>query len=129
MYRQTNPLHRVTQRKGDRAVAQAVATFTALGGDVLFPLTESAAYDLVVDFKESLKRVQVRFSSTREVGLRRIHSNSKGYVVKRPRKNAYDWLYVLMADGNEYLITRELKNRNAVTPQVVDLLANVFPKL
>ncbi|MES2014661.1 MAG: group I intron-associated PD-(D/E)XK endonuclease [Patescibacteria group bacterium] len=120
---------RTTQKKGDRAVAQAVATFTKLGGDVLFPLTESAAYDLVVDFYDELKRIQVRFSSDKEVGLRRIHSNSKGYVVKRPRKNAYDWLYVLNADGKEYLITRDLTGRNSVTPQSKDLLENVFPDL
>jgi PD-(D/E)XK endonuclease len=40
---------RATQRKGDIATARAVATFTEMGFDVAIPLTESAAYDLVVD--------------------------------------------------------------------------------
>jgi hypothetical protein len=40
---------RTTQRKGDRAVATAIASFTSRGWDVSIPLTESAAYDLVVD--------------------------------------------------------------------------------
>ena len=113
---------RVTQKKGDRAVAQAIATFTRLGADVLFPLTESAAYDLVIDIDGSLKKVQVRFSSNKEVGLRRIHSNSKGYVVKIPKENAYDWLYVLNGEGEEFLITYSLAGRKMVTPQRKDLL-------
>ncbi len=118
--------HRTTQRKGDRAVAKAIATFTALGADVLFPLTESAAYDLVVDLGNELKRVQVRFSSDKEVGLRRIHSNSKGYVVKIPKENAYDWLYVLNGKGEEFLITCSLAGRKTITPQPKDLLERVF---
>lgn len=120
---------RVTQHKGDRAVAQAIATFTKLGADVLFPLTESAAYDLVVDISGVLKRIQVRFSSDKEVGLRRIHSNSNGYVVKKPRLNAYDWLYVFNSDGEEFLITKSLAGRNSITPQPSDRLEIVFPKI
>ncbi|HEX6389701.1 MAG TPA: group I intron-associated PD-(D/E)XK endonuclease, partial [Solirubrobacteraceae bacterium] len=84
---------RDTQRKGDTATAQAIATFTAMGFDVAIPLTESAAYDLVVDDGEGLHRVQCKFSSRRDVDLRRIHSNSRGYVVKSVARRAYDWLY------------------------------------
>jgi hypothetical protein len=40
---------RETQRKGDIAVSQAIATFTKMGFDVSIPFTESAAYDLVAD--------------------------------------------------------------------------------
>jgi hypothetical protein len=114
---------RATQRKGDTAVAQAVATFTRLGFDVSIPLTESAAYDLVVDNGERLFRLQVRFASTREVGLRRIHSNSQGYVVKTAAPESYDWLYVLRPDGTEYLIRECLSGRRAITPTAAHLLA------
>ena len=122
-------LLRATQRKGDSAVAQAIATFTKLGADVLYPFTESAAYDLAIDIGSGLKRVQVKFSSDKEVGLRRIHSNSKGYVVKPPRINAFDWLYVLNNKGEEFLITRELGGKSSVTPQPSDSIQNVFPRL
>lgn len=107
---------RLTQRKGDTAVSQAIATFTRLGWDVLIPLTESAAYDLVADTGDHLKRVQVRFTSTNEVDLRRIHSNSNGYVVKKTKENAYDWLYILDQDGKEYLIKECLSGRRSVKP-------------
>src|SRR6476469_6532167 len=95
---------RTTQRKGDVATSRAIATFTAMGFDVSIPLTESAAYDLVVDDGEQLVRVQCKFVAGAQVDLRRIHSNAQGYVVKRSAPDSYDWLYVLKADGREYLL-------------------------
>ena len=97
-------MRRATQRKGDIAVARAIASFTEAGLDVLIPLTESAAYDLAVDDGAGLQRVQCKYASTGYVDLRNIHSNSQGYVVKFLRPDAYDWLYVLHADGREFLV-------------------------
>lgn len=108
---------RGTQRKGDMATARALGTFTAMGFDVSVPFTESAAYDLIVDDGDGLHRVQCKFASTREVDLRRIHSNAAGYVVKRTLADAYDWLYVLRPDGSEYLLRECHAGRRSVTPQ------------
>ena len=107
---------RTTQRKGDIAVAQAIATFTKMGYDISLPITESAAYDIIVDTGENIYRVQVRFSSTPAVELRRIHSNSQGYVVKKTKLNAYDWLFILFSDGREYLIKSCLDGRRSIKP-------------
>lgn len=107
---------RTTQRKGDIAVSQAIARFTKMGYDVALPFTESASYDLIVDTGEALARVQVRYCSVKEVALRRIHSNSKGYVVKKTQSNAYDWLYIYKNSGEEYLIKQCLSNRNSIVP-------------
>jgi hypothetical protein len=107
---------RTTQRKGDIAVSQAIARFTKMGYDVSLPLTESAHYDLIVDIGKILKRVQVRYSSAREVALRRIHSNSNGYVVKKTKADAYDWLFIYKGSGEEYLIKRCLTGRNSIVP-------------
>lgn len=98
------------------AVTQAIATFTRMGWDVALPVTESAAYDIIVDDANKLQRVQVRFSSSKDVELRRIHSNSKGYVVKKTKKNAYDWLYVLFPDGREYLVKKCMDGRRSIKP-------------
>jgi PD-(D/E)XK endonuclease len=78
---------RTTQRKGDLATARAIARFTWMGFDVAIPLTESAAYDLVVDDGEGLRRVQCKYcgAARAQVDLRQIHSNSRGFVVKRVR--------------------------------------------
>ena len=107
---------RATQRKGDTATARAIATFTAMGYDVSIPLTESAAYDLVVDDGARLLRVQCKFVDGRrnQVDLRRIHSNSGGYVVKFTRPDAYDWLFVLNGVRGEYLIKECLADRRSL---------------
>jgi len=68
-----------------------------------------------VDTSKGLKRVQVRYTSGREVDLRRIHSNSGGYVVKK-RENAYEWLYVLKKTGEGYLIKKCIADRRSITP-------------
>lgn len=121
---------RETQRKGDSAVAQAIATFTKAGYDVSIPLTESAAYDLIVDGHEMIRRVQVRYSTNGEVDLRRIHSNSMGYVVKKPKKGAYDWLYVFKASsGEEYLIIDCPFGRRSIKPSARHSVASVLEEL
>ncbi|MDP2966931.1 MAG: group I intron-associated PD-(D/E)XK endonuclease [bacterium] len=119
---------RETQRKGDIAVSQAIASFTRYGYDVALPLTESAAYDLIVDTSKGLKRVQVRYTSGRGVDLRRVHSNSQGYVVKKPKPNSYDWLYILKSSGEEYLLKKCLSGRRAFNPQAKHLLDNILLK-
>ncbi len=106
---------RLTQKKGDTAVAQAIATFANMGYDISVPLTESAPYDLVVEVSGKLKKVQVRYCSSNEVDLRRIHSNSKGYVVKKTKNGAYDWLYILSPNNGEYLIKECLAGRRSVS--------------
>ena len=109
---------RVTQRKGDIAVAQAIGIFTKMNFDILLPLTESAAYDLVVDIGTELKRVQVRYTSGKEIDLRRVHSNSKGYVVKKTKENAYDWLFVV-TDSSFYLLKKCLPGRRSINLSVL----------
>ena len=118
---------RTTQRKGDIATSRAIATFTAMGFDVSIPLTESAAYDLVVDDGSRLARVQCKFANDRrrQVDLRRIHSNSTGYVVKRALEGSYDWLYVLDGTNAEYLIKECLPGRRSVTLCDTDKLGAV----
>lgn len=113
---------RTTQRKGDIAVSRAIARFTTMGYGVALPLTESAPYDVIVDTGKELRRVQVRYCSVREVALRRIHSNSKGYVVKKTKAGTYDWLYIFKNTGEEYLIKECLADRNSIVPNAKYLL-------
>lgn len=96
-------MKRVTQKKGDLAKALAIATFTAMGFDVAILVTESAPYDILVDTADGIKRVQVKYCSTNGVDLRKIHSNSKGYVIKLQNEGDYDWLYVYHPEKGQYL--------------------------
>ncbi len=70
-----------------------------MGFDVSIPLTESA--------------------------LRCIHSNSRGYVVKTVRAEAFDWLYVLRPGGAEYVLQECPSGRRSVTPQEKHLIGAV----
>lgn len=113
---------RNTQRKGDIALTKAIATFTEFGYDVSLPVTESASYDLVVDVDNALYRVQVKYTSGKEIDLRNIHSNSKGYVIKKAPKKAYDWLYVYSSDGSEFLKKECLTGRRSINTTVLERL-------
>ena len=115
---------RDSQRKGDIAVTQAISTFTRLGWDVSIPITESAKYDLVVDIEGIIKRVQVKYMGSDRVDLRNIHSNGRGYVIKKAGDNDYDWLYIYRIDGREYLIKECLVGRNSIAPQTIQLLGS-----
>ena len=120
---------RNTQRKGDIATSQALATFTKLGFDVSIPLTESAPYDLIIDTGKSLKRMQVKYSTQKHVDLRNIHSNSTGYRVKKSNHGDYDWLYIYK-DNNEYLYKNCFVNRRSVTPNDEHLIKyQIEPRL
>ena len=98
-----------------------------MGYDVSIPLTESAAYDLVVDDGRELVRVQCKFTNDPrlQVDLRRIHSNSNGYVVKLTAADSYDWLFVLDGANAEYLIKDCLVGRRSVNLRPSDKLGAV----
>lgn len=96
-----------------------------MGWDVALPLTESGSYDLIVDDGDGLHRVQCRFASAPDVPLRRIHSNAKGYVVKKTEANEYDWLYVLRPDGVQYLIRECLVGRTGIRPKPEHMISSL----
>ena len=117
---------RSTQRKGDIALSKFIAYFTEQGYDVLLPLTESAAYDLVVDIENILWRVQVKYSSTIEIDLRSIHSNSQGYVVKKMKNNTYDMIAVYHPEQGLFIKKECLTGRRSIRLSQLD---NVSKKI
>ena len=104
---------RETQRKGDIATTKAIAYFTEKGYDVSVPITESASYDLIVEKDCVCYRVQCKYSNNKSVDLRRIHSNSKGYVVKKNKINDYDWLFVFYK--NKLYLIKECKAQSTIS--------------
>jgi len=119
---------RATQKKGDIALTQAIAKFTEIDFDVLLPVTESLPYDLVVDTGKELKKVQVKYHGGKlepVLRMRKIHSNSKGYVVKRTSKTDYDWAFVYCSDGRVYWLTEQPNSVNTFKLQDPHLFGNV----
>lgn len=121
----------INQYKGDVGKAKAVSTFTELGFNIGMLLTESAHYDLLVDDGQDVRRVSVKYLGSKSGGLdlRHIHSNSNGYVVRKPQKNDYDWLYIYKPNGEEYLYQECLSERSFVTPDEKHLIKNIFGEL
>ena len=53
-----------SKKQGDAGLGQAIAYFTMKGYDVALPLTDSADWDLIVEIDGTLKRVQVKTSTS-----------------------------------------------------------------
>lgn len=111
-----------SKAKGNVGLGVAIGWFCRNGYIVCVPLTDSQDYDLVVDIKGVLQKVQVRttFSKARtgvyQVGLRVLGGNSKrNFVHKRGDELVYDFLFVY-ANGTMYFIPRsEIKNTSSIT--------------
>ena len=69
------------------------------------------------------KLEQLRFRLGSRWDLRRIHSNGGGYVVKKTKPGAYDWLFVLNERGEQFLIKRCLHARRSWTTTRSALIA------
>jgi hypothetical protein len=53
------------------------------------------------------------------------HINSQGYVVKRTRDDAYDWLFVLDGAGGQYLMKTCYAERRSVSLREADRIGAV----
>jgi hypothetical protein len=103
---------RNTRAQGNVGIGAAIAQFTRRGWTVCVPLTDSQAYDLVVDMDGSLKRVQVKTTRYKRGGNYVVNLSTKGgnrsyNTVKNFDPRAADYIYVLVDDGSEYLIPVE----------------------
>jgi hypothetical protein len=102
-----------SKKQGDKGLGAAIAYFTECEYTVCVPLTDSQDYDLLVDTGEFIKRVQVRTTSYKKrsfyrVNLRVMGGNSKkNYIHKTGDQLMYDWLFVLIEDGTQYLIPKD----------------------
>lgn len=96
------------KRKGDIAVAKAIATFTELGCTLSIPLSEALPYDLVVDAGGKLYKVQVKFSTSKNVDLRRQYCTTKNIITHKYAVGDYDWLYIYSPALGEYFYTNTI---------------------
>ena len=89
-----------TKKQGDMGLGVAICYFTGRGYTVGIPLTDSQDYDLIVDFGNDLKSVQVKTCSYKrrvyEVNLSIKGGNrtSKG-TIKQFDRTKCDYLFVV----------------------------------
>ena len=102
-----------SKKQGDHGLGQAIAYFCSEGMPVSVPLTDSQDYDLVVEFEDDLKKVQVKTSNRKHKGeknysveLRTKGGNKSREKAKLATEMAYDFLFVTNGDRKHYLIPK-----------------------
>jgi hypothetical protein len=109
-----------SQSQGNVGMGQAIAYYTQKGYTVSIPLNDCQEYDLVVEYPDGLKKVQVKTTKHKApsgnymVNLRTMSGYKDKYSYKI---GAYDILFAVDEMGRTYEFTAEdLKNyKNCVT--------------
>jgi hypothetical protein len=119
-----------SKQKGSLAVAQCIAKLYSIGYEVLLPVGDRKAYDLVFDDGEKLYRVQAKYAGMTSrgkcvAGLRITGGNQSFNYAKKYEDDAFDYLYVYTADKKHYLVEwKEIKVRNEIS--INDLKYNKY---
>lgn len=89
-----------TNIKGDTAELKVAARFLELGYWVSFPVGDDSPYDLIIDNKKELKRIQVKYISEKNgvLQVRFLSSTKESY------KNTVDLIAIYCPTFGIYLI-------------------------
>lgn len=105
-----------SKKQGDAGLGQAIAYFTMKGYDVALPLTDSADWDLIVEIDGTLKRVQVKTSTSFdkqgtmkfEAAVRGGNKTSTNSSVKRIQDQNWDVIFLChLVTGKSALIPKD----------------------
>jgi hypothetical protein len=112
----------ISKNQGNIGVSKAIYEYTRLGYTVLLPFSDSDKYDLVIDNKIKLLKVQVKTSRCKakyggyQVNLKTSGGNTKTNTIRTRQIEDYDILFVLTEDGNCWSIpSDQLGNANSST--------------
>lgn len=99
-----------SRKQGDVGLGSAISYFCANEWNVCIPLTDSQAYDLIVEKDSVIKRVQVKTTWSKtsygiyQVTLKTSGGNKSRNTVKTFDPSSVELLFVLTDDGDRYLI-------------------------
>ena len=100
-----------SQSQGNVGMGQAIAYYTSLGYTVCLPMNDCQEYDLVVEYPDGLKKVQVKTTRYKNrqgnytVNLRTMGGSHKANTYKVP--NNYDILWAINELGEVKVWTKE----------------------
>lgn len=106
-----------SKKLGDLGLGRAISYFARLGLSIAIPLTDSQDYDLVVEFPDGLKKIQVKFTSCRcpsgaFIANLNMKGGTKGRIWKWGDQIVFDYLFVATSDGSDWLVPRSAVNKN-----------------
>ncbi len=93
-----------TKQKGNKAVGAAISYYTSQYYTVSIPLNDSQDYDLIVDIKGVLNKIQVKYTSAKApsgnyyISLRSI-SGSSGKEYKTVKDTDCQLMFVMLESG------------------------------
>lgn len=97
-----------SRKQGDVGLGAAIGWFTSQGFTVCVPLTDSQKFDLVVEFADGLKKVQVKTAYYKrkhyEVTIQTSGGNKSRYTHNQFDNSLVDYLFVLTEEDHKYLI-------------------------
>lgn len=99
-----------SKKQGDMEVGATIEFFSSRGNTVCFPLSDSQAFDLVIEENNVLKRVQVKTSSGKSpngnyiVHLETRGGNKSRSTTKHFDKSKVEYVFILTEEGVKYLI-------------------------
>lgn len=105
------------KEKGNAALGMAIAYFAANGYIVSIPLNDTQDYDLIVDRKDRMERIQVKSSGCKtKYGITQVALKScggtKGKTYKTVVDTNIDKIFIVNELGEMYLLPKsEIKNR------------------
>ncbi|HVW23473.1 MAG TPA: group I intron-associated PD-(D/E)XK endonuclease [Candidatus Saccharimonadales bacterium] len=100
----------LSKQKGDLALGQAIAYFIGKGYEVCLPIGDKRDYDLVVEKRGKLARVQVKYGGLYRneksciVALRVMGGNQSFFSAKKYPDDAFEYLFVHTAKNESYLL-------------------------
>jgi hypothetical protein len=102
-----------SKRKGSVAIGEAIVYFTNINESVFIPVSDCDKYDLIVDEKGILRKVQCKYSDDKEksggfiVDLRTFGGyRGKTYHTKYTRDD-FDYLFIACSNKDKYLVPVE----------------------
>jgi len=99
-----------TKRKGSLAVGEAISYFVKNKMSVLIPISDCDKYDLAVDQKNGIKRIQCKYSDDKApsgafiVDLRTFGGYRQKTYHTKYLEDDFDYLFIYCSNGNKYLI-------------------------
>lgn len=110
-----------TKQQGNLGEARAIYEYTRLGYIVSKPLVEDTSYDLLIDDRETIYRVQIKTCKYKgktggwDVGLTQKQGNTKRNTYKPREQGDYDILFVLTDDNQCWSIPATVLSKTSIT--------------